>query len=219
MKKISFTCDPDLSKYTDSMLFPSGTIIANGLFEHEGEILNIYLIVNGVVRVTFNGNVYRNPARFPKELKDLIRQYPNEWMTATDRYGNAKVYCGSNNWFEYSYNGGSSVYEQNLSKDKPGGIEEDMINIAYSYFGIEASCGFSPKKHEEVGCYGAGSEACLDSCKGCDDFRPTLFKMLEPHIGHTIEIVRYGDDNISIEDMDTNEVIFDTDVYDLVGRS
>lgn len=45
----------------------------------------------------------------------------------------------------------------------------------------------------------------------------TLWKLLEPHIGHTIEIVMYGDENISVEDVDTNEVIFDTDIYDLVG--
>ena len=44
-----------------------------------------------------------------------------------------------------------------------------------------------------------------------------LWKVLEPHIGHTIEIVKYGEVNISIEDIDTNEVILDTDVYDLIG--
>ena len=47
--------------------------------------------------------------------------------------------------------------------------------------------------------------------------KTTLWEILEPHIGHTIEIVKYGDDNISIEDMDTDEVIFDTDLYDLIG--
>jgi len=51
--------------------------------------------------------------------------------------------------------------------------------------------------------------------------KTTLWKMLEPHIGNTIEIVGYGDGdsiiNISVEDMDTCEVIFDTDCYDLVG--
>ena len=45
----------------------------------------------------------------------------------------------------------------------------------------------------------------------------TLWKLLEPHIGHTIEVVKYGDVNISVEDIDTNEVIFDTDIYELVG--
>ena len=44
-----------------------------------------------------------------------------------------------------------------------------------------------------------------------------LWRLLEPHIGHTIEIAKYGDQNISLEDMDTNEVIFDTDAYDLIG--
>ena len=46
----------------------------------------------------------------------------------------------------------------------------------------------------------------------------TLYELLEPHIGHRIEVVKYGDKNISIEDVDTNEVIFDTDIYDLVGH-
>ena len=44
-----------------------------------------------------------------------------------------------------------------------------------------------------------------------------LFELLKPHIGHTIEIVAYGNYNISIEDTDTNEVIVDTDLYDLIG--
>ena len=44
-----------------------------------------------------------------------------------------------------------------------------------------------------------------------------LFELLKEHIGHKIEITQYGEDNISLEDMDTNEVIFDTDLYDLVG--
>ena len=44
----------------------------------------------------------------------------------------------------------------------------------------------------------------------------TLYKLLESHIGHRIQIVKYGDKNISVEDVDTNEIIFDTDIYDLV---
>lgn len=46
----------------------------------------------------------------------------------------------------------------------------------------------------------------------------TLYELLESHIGHRIEIVKYGDKNISVEDVDTNEGIFDTDIYDLVGH-
>ena len=50
-----------------------------------------------------------------------------------------------------------------------------------------------------------------------DNVKSLLWQLLEPHIGHTIEIAKYGNDNISLEDMDTGEVIFDTDLYDLVG--
>lgn len=45
-----------------------------------------------------------------------------------------------------------------------------------------------------------------------------LYKLLKEHAGHNVEITEYGDGvNFSLEDMDTGEVIFDTDLYDLVG--
>ena len=45
-----------------------------------------------------------------------------------------------------------------------------------------------------------------------------LYKLFKKHAGHTVEIVNYGDGvNFSLEDIDTDEVIFDTDCYDLVG--
>lgn len=46
-----------------------------------------------------------------------------------------------------------------------------------------------------------------------------LYELLKKHAGHTIEIAEYGDgENFSLEDVDTNEVIFDTDAYELIGR-
>lgn len=46
-----------------------------------------------------------------------------------------------------------------------------------------------------------------------------LYEKLKEHAGHRVEIAEYGNgDNFSLEDMDTNEVIFDTDGYELVGR-
>ena len=46
-----------------------------------------------------------------------------------------------------------------------------------------------------------------------------LYKKLKEHAGHRVEIVEYGDGiNFSLEDMDTDEVIFDTDCYELVGK-
>lgn len=47
----------------------------------------------------------------------------------------------------------------------------------------------------------------------------TLYKILERHIGHDVEIVSYGDGiNISLECNDCGCVIFDTDIYDLTGK-
>jgi len=45
-----------------------------------------------------------------------------------------------------------------------------------------------------------------------------LYQLLKKHAGHEIEIVEYGTgENFSLEDIDTGEVIFDTDIYDLKG--
>lgn len=51
------------------------------------------------------------------------------------------------------------------------------------------------------------------------DKETLLYQMLKKHVGHRVEITEYGDGiNFALEDMDTNEVIFDTDIYDLTGR-
>ena len=45
-----------------------------------------------------------------------------------------------------------------------------------------------------------------------------LYNLLKQHAGNRVEITEYGDGvNFALEDMDTGEVIFDTDAYDLVG--
>lgn len=47
----------------------------------------------------------------------------------------------------------------------------------------------------------------------------TLYKTLERHVGHDVSIVSYGDGlNISLECNDCGCVIFDTDLYDLIGK-
>ena len=46
-----------------------------------------------------------------------------------------------------------------------------------------------------------------------------LYDLLKKHAGHRVEIAEYGDGaNFALEDIDTNEVIFDTDGYDLIGK-
>jgi hypothetical protein len=42
---------------------------------------------------------------------------------------------------------------------------------------------------------------------------------LKDHIGHRVEIAQYGNgDNFALEDLDTDEVIFDTDLYELTAK-
>lgn len=45
-----------------------------------------------------------------------------------------------------------------------------------------------------------------------------LYELLKSHFGHKVVIAQYSDGmNFALEDTDTGEVIFDTDIYDLVG--
>jgi len=47
----------------------------------------------------------------------------------------------------------------------------------------------------------------------------TLYEILKSHVGHRVEIAQYGNGvNFALEDLDTNEVIFDTDIYDLIAN-
>lgn len=46
-----------------------------------------------------------------------------------------------------------------------------------------------------------------------------LYDLLKDHIGHRVEIAQYGNgDNFALEDLDTDEVIFDTDLYELTAK-
>ena len=138
---IRFTCAPDLSKYTDSMLFDSNAeTIAEGIFKKtldgRGE-LRIELCVRGAVRVETDGEIFTSPSEFPAWLKERIRKHPNGWqyLDTDDR----EVYCHDTNWFELlvtSERGHCSgyVYESDLSKDKPEDVYRTMLEIARDYF-------------------------------------------------------------------------------------
>ena len=49
-----------------------------------------------------------------------------------------------------------------------------------------------------------------------------LWNILKEHAGHKIEIAVYGNwdnpANVSLEDIDTNEIIIDAGIYTLVAR-
>lgn len=54
------------------------------------------------------------------------------------------------------------------------------------------------------------------------DSNSLLWEILKQHAGHRVEIGVYGDwddpANISLEDMDTNEVILDAGIYTICAR-
>ena len=129
-----FTCEEDLTKYKDSMMFDSGENIATGKFQYNDQELNIYLDISGEVAVTFEGVTYHRPSEFPEELKEKIRKNPNNWEYSDE----SDIYVGLNNWFEYIYDYNGVVFEDDLSKATPQRIRIDMQEIAEQYFGINS---------------------------------------------------------------------------------
>ena len=64
---------------------------------------------------------------------------------------------------------------------------------------------------------------CNDDDAQMDEFyNNLLWNTLKDHIGHHVEITFYGDPddpaNIALEDMDTNEVILDAEIYTICAR-
>lgn len=84
-----FDCEKDLTPYTDSMLFDSGTNIATMIWEDDKYKIEQYLDIVGDVKVWFEDKYYTQPSEFPKELRDIIKQ-GNCWYDG----------ISLNNWFE-----------------------------------------------------------------------------------------------------------------------
>ena len=55
-----------------------------------------------------------------------------------------------------------------------------------------------------------------------ENMNEVLWYLLKEHYGHRVEIAMYGDannpSNITLEDMDTNEVILDAEIYTICAR-
>lgn len=136
---VDFRCTKDLSQYIDSMLFDSGTLIAEASFNttNNKQSAKVELVVRGAVRVEADGNIYTSPSEFPDWLKERIQKNPNGWQYLdTD---DKKVFYHDSNWFEFivTPDGACSdgvMYEADLSKDTPEGIYQAMIEILHDYF-------------------------------------------------------------------------------------
>lgn len=129
--EVEFRVDSDLSRFTDSMLFNSHEDeIAYAKWKMGEKEIEIRLEISGEVSVTYKGDVYHTPSEFPEELKQLIRNNPNDWDCNDD------VYVSLNNWFEYLAKSNSIVFESDVSKMTPEEIKADMEEIAKQYFAL-----------------------------------------------------------------------------------
>lgn len=124
-----FSCNENLSQYTDSMLFDSGEIIASmDYVDNTGNGVRVDLKVCGHVKVFFNDVPYCHPSEFPEELTKLIKNNP-EWEL------DERVCVCENNWFEYIYNytnlncGDGILEEGDISKMTTEEIKSAMTEL------------------------------------------------------------------------------------------
>ena len=130
---ISFDCDNNLSKYTDSLLFCSGDVVATMTMEDDrGYSLSMELIVTGDVNVEFEGKIYTSPDNFPPGLRQAIKE---------SRYNDIQI--NNNNWFELVYSltdskgkeiaCDSDVWESDISKMTAEQLKTHMQESGISF--------------------------------------------------------------------------------------
>ena len=78
------------------------------------------------------------------------------------------------------------------------------------------ACNILGKSEEEV------AEMLYDGPKEDESADELLWNLLKAHFGHTVEIAAYGDPEdpvcLCLEDMETNEVILDAELYTICAR-
>lgn len=50
-------------------------------------------------------------------------------------------------------------------------------------------------------------------------FNDWLKEKLLAHYGHDVEIAVYANGTVTLEDMDTNEIILDSEIYTIIART
>ena len=112
-------------------------------------------------------------------------------------------------WFDEEENYEPALKELIVEKD----LSEETVRDLMEFFQI---AGHADTLTREV------KEKALKEQKEKEEFNNYLWNVLKEHYGHEVQISIYGDvDNpadICLEDMDTNEVILDAEIYTLVAR-
>lgn len=133
-EEIKFTCDNGLAKYADSMLHDTNTIVASMSYDKGGIEVELDLMVRGEVHVRLRGEDYRKPSCFPKELRKMIEENPNEWDKKAQSYD---LIVLMNNWFEFIYtfkSGGKQINDgimstYNLQTMTADELREEMVSL------------------------------------------------------------------------------------------
>ena len=91
-----YSCDKDLSIYTNSMLFDSELTIASMDFDDGNFSGRIDYITRGYVKVWYKDELYTAPSMFTEEMRELIKN--NTYMDCGEDF-----IIDENNWFEMIY--------------------------------------------------------------------------------------------------------------------
>ena len=130
-----FDCDNDLSKYTDSLLFPQGeTIVVADFKDKDGINVNLRVEVVGDMKVIFNGEPYYDPADFPDELIECIKNgdhgcdYDDNPYVEDGNWFNVEFTIEGKNGDEIAYDGDS--IEVDISKMTVEEMKEYLADYA-----------------------------------------------------------------------------------------
>lgn len=103
-EQISFNCDGNLSKYSNSLRFADDTKIARLKYKNENNTIDISLIVKGNVETVYKGTVYFYYNTLPEQAKKLIAENKGN--------SNGDVYIRQRNGFEFVY----SINDININR-------------------------------------------------------------------------------------------------------
>lgn len=122
---VDYWCDDNLWQYADSMLFDSGTEIAQLVCCKKDKSAVLSLEVRGHVALFYKGEKYCYASDFPDELTNLISTNP-DWEL------DENIYVDENNWFEvlFSTKDGKATAIEDFSGCWDGFVfEEDVSQL------------------------------------------------------------------------------------------
>ena len=121
-KEMNFSCESNLSVYTDSLLFDTGEIVATLDYKN----YHVVVDVTGEKRIFFGDEIYTQASDYPDELIENIKN-GHIYDYQED------CYLQDNNWFDIAiykddYFLDDQVFEEDLSKLTPEQLKSIMVD-------------------------------------------------------------------------------------------